>query len=232
MSVALRVKGLHHAHKLVLLVISDCAHPDGTGAYPSVGTIAERADCSERSVQYATAALEKAGYITETSPAQVDRPRTWKVNIDAMRRGARVAPPATVAPGAKNDKGGVQGLHPKRQKRNVNKNSGAKPKKASKKKSGFLIPTLPEVTTYFIEKGSTEIEAQKFFNHFESNGWRVGGRSPMKDWKAAARNWILNIPQFSGNGTNGTTHDQKVVIGGNSDPDFSEWVKNQTRLNV
>ncbi len=31
---------------------------------------------------------------------------------------------------------------------------------------------------------SPEIEAKKFFNHFESNGWKVGGKSPMKNWQA------------------------------------------------
>lgn len=33
-------------------------------------------------------------------------------------------------------------------------------------------------------------EADKFFDHFESNGWKIGGKAPMKDWKAATRNWV------------------------------------------
>jgi hypothetical protein len=47
---------------------------------------------------------------------------------------------------------------------------------------------LEEVKTYFSEIGRQN-EAEKFFDYFSSNGWKVGGRSPMKDWKAAARNW-------------------------------------------
>lgn len=43
---------------------------------------------------------------------------------------------------------------------------------------------------------STLEEAQRFFNYFESNGWLVGGRTKMKDWKAAARNWMLNTNKF------------------------------------
>jgi hypothetical protein len=58
-------------------------------------------------------------------------------------------------------------------------------------------PTLEFVKIYFNEKGVSSIEAEKFFNYFESNGWLVGGRAKMKDWKAAARNWILNIPKFA-----------------------------------
>ena len=57
-------------------------------------------------------------------------------------------------------------------------------------------PTLEETQIYFIEKNFPEIEAQRFFNYFESNGWLVGGRTKMKDWKAAARNWMLNTKKF------------------------------------
>ena len=42
---------------------------------------------------------------------------------------------------------------------------------------------------YFKELGDPK-EAEKFFDHFEANGWKVGGKTPMKDWKAAARNWM------------------------------------------
>ena len=60
-------------------------------------------------------------------------------------------------------------------------------------------PTLEETQIYFLEKNFPEIEAQRFFNYFESNGWLVGGRTKMKDWKAAARNWMLNSKKFSKN---------------------------------
>ena len=60
-------------------------------------------------------------------------------------------------------------------------------------------PTLEETQIYFLEKNFPEIEAQRFFNYFESNGWLVGGRTKMKDWKAAARNWMLNAKKFSKN---------------------------------
>ena len=60
-------------------------------------------------------------------------------------------------------------------------------------------PTLEETQIYFLEKNFPEVEAQRFFNYFESNGWLVGGRTKMKDWKAAARNWMLNSKKFSKN---------------------------------
>ena len=57
-------------------------------------------------------------------------------------------------------------------------------------------PTLVEAQIYFLKKNFSEIEAQRFFNYFESNGWLVGGKTKMKDWKAAARNWMLNTKKF------------------------------------
>jgi hypothetical protein len=60
-----------------------------------------------------------------------------------------------------------------------------------------LPNSLEEVKAYFTIQKSTPLEAEKFFNHFQSNGWKVGGRSPMKDWQAAARNWILNGSRFN-----------------------------------
>jgi len=62
-----------------------------------------------------------------------------------------------------------------------------------------IIPSLEDAQIYFLEKNFPEIEAQRFFNYFESNGWLVGGRTKMKDWKAAARNWMLNAKKFSKN---------------------------------
>lgn len=73
-------------------------------------------------------------------------------------------------------------------------------------------PTIEKIREYFLEQNSSEVEAQKFFNHFQSNGWKVGGKAPMKDWQAAAGNWILNIPQFSPQPQIGV---QKQPISGN-----------------
>jgi hypothetical protein len=73
--------------------------------------------------------------------------------------------------------------------------------KSEKKESVLVLkftpPNLEEITSYFREKSALEIEAQKFFNYFESNGWKIGGRSPMKKWKAAANNWILNAEKYN-----------------------------------
>jgi hypothetical protein len=60
-----------------------------------------------------------------------------------------------------------------------------------------IKPALEEIKIYFEQKSFPELEAQKFFNYFSSNGWLVGGKTPMIDWTAAAQNWMLNADKFS-----------------------------------
>jgi hypothetical protein len=60
-------------------------------------------------------------------------------------------------------------------------------------------PSLQDVKAYFQEQSYPELEAQKFFNYFSSNGWLVGGKTPMIDWTAAAQNWMLNATKFNTN---------------------------------
>lgn len=68
---------------------------------------------------------------------------------------------------------------------------------ALQKPGSKIPPAFPEVQMYFEEKDSTKLEAEKFYNHYESNGWLVGGKSKMKNWQAAARNWLLNSKKFN-----------------------------------
>ena len=72
-------------------------------------------------------------------------------------------------------------------------------------------PTLEETQIYFLEKNFPEVEAQRFFNYFESNGWLVGGRTKMKDWKAAARNWMLNTKKFGNKPNNSVRTETKTI---------------------
>jgi len=74
-----------------------------------------------------------------------------------------------------------------------------KKEKSSAKKEKENIPKIEEVKNYFLEQNFPELEAIKFFNYFSSNGWLVGGKTPMVDWQAAAQNWILNAPKFISN---------------------------------
>jgi hypothetical protein len=53
-----------------------------------------------------------------------------------------------------------------------------------------------EVLKFFKKENWPDIEAQKFYNHYKANGWKIGGRIKMNDWKASAKNWILKAEEL------------------------------------
>ena len=53
--------------------------------------------------------------------------------------------------------------------------------------SRFQKPTIEEIRQYCLEKGYN-VDAEQFFNFYESKGWVVG-KSPMKNWRAAVSTW-------------------------------------------
>lgn len=49
---------------------------------------------------------------------------------------------------------------------------------------------LEETVTYFASKDAPASEAEAFFDHYEANGWRQGGRTVIRSWHSAANGWI------------------------------------------
>ena len=66
---------------------------------------------------------------------------------------------------------------------------------AATRSRAFVCPSGEEVRAYFQEK-SLNGDPMGFYDHFTANGWMVG-KSKMKDWKAAARNWSRRESDFS-----------------------------------
>ena len=56
-------------------------------------------------------------------------------------------------------------------------------------------PALDSLKDYFKELKYPG-EAEAFFDHFTSNGWRIGGKTKMIDWQASARNWVRKAKEF------------------------------------
>lgn len=56
--------------------------------------------------------------------------------------------------------------------------------KTNNVKQTFIIPTLEELKNEF-----PNLDAQRFHDFYSSKGWMVG-KNKMKDWRAAARNWL------------------------------------------
>lgn len=62
-----------------------------------------------------------------------------------------------------------------------------KKERAASRSARFVAPTVEEVEAYCQEDGY-QIDAQAFLDYYSSKGWLVG-KTPMKDWRAAVRNW-------------------------------------------
>lgn len=58
---------------------------------------------------------------------------------------------------------------------------------------------LAEVQAYATAQGIpiSATELATFFDHFEANGWKQAGKTPLRSWQAALRNWARRAPEFS-----------------------------------
>ena len=52
------------------------------------------------------------------------------------------------------------------------------------------------ILEFFKKENYPELEAKKFFNHYQGIGWKVGGKTKMVDWQATARSWMLKADEM------------------------------------
>jgi len=71
----------------------------------------------------------------------------------------------------------------------INKIQADKPPSAR-----FQKPSVEQLHIEAARIGLPAIEVDKFWNYYESNGWRVG-KNPMKSWPAALRNWWARLKE-------------------------------------
>ena len=74
---------------------------------------------------------------------------------------------------------------------------GTQKEKASSLGEGRKPASLDECIDYFKQRRipNPEPKAQKFFAHYEANGWFVG-KTPIKKWGACLTTWIGNQPDW------------------------------------
>lgn len=88
----------------------------------------------------------------------------------------------------------LQSIKPQRKKKDVVEEEVLTGEKTQNKSSRFVKPTQDDVYNYMVEKEFefAKNESVKFVNFFESKGWKVG-KTPMKSWKSAVSNWMINF---------------------------------------
>ena len=106
---------------------------------------------------------------------------------------------------------------------------GRERKKVARKKesagAGFKRPLLQAVSNYFAAHEWSDSEAQKFFHYYQSNGWLVGGKTPMRSWEDAAAKWMLNANNFNhekDKGKQQPTGNRARQLNTTNDKDYSE----------
>ncbi len=191
----------------VYLALCEIASDKGAAQFiVPKGLLAFRAGLAPRTVQRVFPDLEKAGVLT------IERNAT---GLKASSRYTLLAVPATTGHNVSTSghgvstigHGGGSGLSPlyeerKEPKEPISAPNGAselleaqakpiapvsKPRPAS---SPFVIPTAEEVTAYASEIGYP-FNGSAWCDSYAQKGWMVG-KSKMKDWQAAVRNWKAN----------------------------------------
>ncbi len=79
-----------------------------------------------------------------------------------------------------------------------------------------------EVIGFFEKENWPELEAKKFFNHYQGIGWKVGGKTKIVDWQATARNWILKADELKGEKTLDTVDQKSDNLRTSSNKNYSE----------
>ena len=72
----------------------------------------------------------------------------------------------------------------------------------------FVKPSIEEIRQYCQEKG-VNVDAEQFFNFYESKGWLIG-KSPMENWRAAVSTWAKRMVKSPN--TSGTTPRRKESV--------------------
>lgn len=163
---------LNALDKIILMEIDSL---DRDGCFASNKYIADFCQCSETKVSTAISKLINKGYIV------VDkfdgRQRILKSRLSKFERQT-----------FKNCKADSQNLKVSNNSLLNESNNTPLESPQGEPQKRFKKPTVEEVREYCISRGNS-VDAQRFVDYYESNGWKVGGRGKMADWRAAVRTW-------------------------------------------
>ena len=84
------------------------------------------------------------------------------------------------------------------------------------------LPTISQVLSFFNLHRYPDVEAHKFFHHYQSNGWLVAGKTPMQHWPASAHKWMLNTNNFKNNLSSKNAHAQQNNFDTASDKNYAQ----------
>jgi hypothetical protein len=184
---------------------------NGLKCFAGNAHFSERLLLSESRTRKVIYKLIRDGWLVESRDVHEGiRKRTMWLNMDKVAESSQGVQKQPVCPDvakgvAESSQMGVriqpQGVSTSSHIRNQYKETDKETnKEAPKKKTGvkFQKPELEECMAAFAEAGSSRDEGEKFWNYYEANGWHAG-RQKMRDWHAAARNWIKRSHEYQAN---------------------------------
>jgi hypothetical protein len=204
---------------LVLLALADCAHDDGTMAFPSVKTLAEKARMSERNARYCQRTLERSGEIVRQGQHASG---TTLYRIVLPSKGGQELPGENFAGGGNLAQKKCRKLPPNRKEPSIpplTPNGVTPPKEKQTRRTqvdpgfGPDAKGIAFATARGWDAGRIEFETERFVAHHEKVG------SLMASWPAAWRTWVLNGVKFDARDagrrpTNGRTTQADLNRGG------------------
>ena len=90
-----------------------------------------------------------------------------------------------------------------------------KPKRreGTRERRAFTAPSAEEVEAYCrAHEPPLRVDAARFVDYFEAQGWRLSNGNRMRDWRAAARNWSNRDRPRSGQMVTGGEVDAKYAM--------------------
>lgn len=138
--------------------------------------------CSERTVRKYLHALEESGEITTERSGNWTKIRivNWDTYQLATETGTRVGTKAGTEGGTKVGKYFRSEDEPYPYKEIK--------KKEERRNSYMANPTLDQIREYVYTE-NLMVDPDRFFDYYESQGWKLSNGNKMKDWKASCRNW-------------------------------------------
>jgi hypothetical protein len=102
----------------------------------------------------------------------------------------------------KSAKNQVTSQHPAITQVTVNNedNDNNEKKEIGKTRAQFIKPSLIDIENHMLTKGlefeQAREQSERFYNYYESNGWKVG-KNKMANWKASASGWLSRNKDFT-----------------------------------
>lgn len=227
MSWATKQKCGSSSQKLVLLMLADHCNGNTGQCNPSQKLLAEECEMSVSSLKAQIKALAEKKLLTVLPRFSegVQLPNQYRLNFDCSKADSEGV--RQILTGGQADYDGGVGqiltggqadsgykpvtepvtietvIEPKEGERKNERGNERNENKGRTEKLVFKTPTIGEIEEYATENG-LQIDAGRFFDYYESNGWTVG-KSKMKNWQATVRNWTRR--DFNNGGGN-ATHQQ------------------------